>query len=71
MAITNIQRINGEICEALGINPSEVMSVSFTLSSRAPIITIERMLNNGDSRLLQSVLKKYTLAEAEETPCQE
>lgn len=65
MAVARPSDINMAICQALGIDPTNVMSVTIKLSADdAPRIEVVRLASPNDSAMLGKTLKRYTLTES-------
>lgn len=68
MSVINKQRIQKEICEALGIDVTKAQTVEIKLSAAQnsyPVIEVKYFLDNEATGKLCEVLKKYTFAERE------
>ena len=65
MAVARPSDINMAICQALGIDPSNVESVTIKLAAQeAPRIEVVRFASPNDSAMLGKTLKRYTLTES-------
>ena len=65
MAVVRPNEINMVVCEALGIDPTNVLSVTIKLTAQdAPRVEVVRLPSPDDSVALGIVLKRYKLTES-------
>jgi hypothetical protein len=65
MAVARPNEIALVVCDALGIDPTNVLSVTIKLTAQdAPRVEVVRLPSPDDAVALGIVLKRYTLTES-------
>ena len=62
-AVINFHRLNVAICEALGLNPRKIVSVTITLKPNDNSVRIESFVTNEEADSIATIIKQYRLVE--------
>ena len=64
MAIPNPKKLGNDICEALGLDASQVVSIGFQWSAgETGMITVEMMVNEKQAEDMNTMFQEYHLVE--------
>lgn len=67
MAIATPREIGVAVCDALGLDPANVESVTIKLTATdAARVEVVRFVTDDDGKKLNAVLKRYTLTESDD-----